>query len=156
VVHVEPEGIERIHDFMTAHVGGFSSLDEVADAVAGYNPERKRARNLDGLRKNVRLREDGRWYWHWDPKFLLADDNEPRSHADPVRLSAAASKVDVPTLVVRGGKSDVVSDAGIAQMRALMPHAEVADVGGAGHMVAGDDNQVFAAAIEAFLTRHNL
>lgn len=156
VVDVEPAGIDRIKKFMTDHVDGFATLEEVADAVAAYNPERERPRNLDGLRKNVRQHDDGRWYWHWDPAFITSDDDEPRRHTDPARLAAAAREVTVPTLIVRGGKSDVVSDAGIAGMRKLVPHAEVADVSAAGHMVAGDDNQVFAAAIETFLERHEL
>lgn len=54
----------RIRDFMTANSDGLASLQEVADAIAAYNPLRRRPRNLQGLRKNVRLRDDGRWYWH--------------------------------------------------------------------------------------------
>ena len=42
----------------------------MADAIAAYNPHRKRPTNLEGLRKNVRLHDDGRWYWHWDPAFM--------------------------------------------------------------------------------------
>lgn len=155
VVDVEPEGIGRIKKFMTDHTGGFDSLDDVADAIAAYNPERNRTLNLDGLRKNVRQREDGRWYWHWDPAFI-ASGEEARRHTDPERLGSAARKVTVPTLIVRGGKSDVVSEAGVESMLKLVPHAEVADVSAAGHMVAGDDNQVFASAIEEFLVRHGL
>src|SRR6476646_9254054 len=34
-----------------------------------YNPHRPRPTDLDGLRTNLRHR-DGRWYWHWDPKFI--------------------------------------------------------------------------------------
>lgn len=155
VVDVEPKGIDRIKQFMLSHVDGFDSLDEVADAVAAYNPQRRRPRNLDGLRKNVRQRDDGRWYWHWDPAFIRSGEDEPR-HTDPVRLTAAARKIVLPTLIVRGGQSDVVSEAGVASMKALIPQAEVADVSAAGHMVAGDDNQVFAGAIEEFLVRHEL
>ncbi|MBY4569301.1 alpha/beta hydrolase [Gordonia sihwensis] len=157
VVNVEQTGIDRIKAFMTDHVDGFASLEEVADAVAAYNPARTRPATLDGLRKNVRRRDDGRWYWHWDPQFIRSDDgDEPRRHTDPERLAEAARNVTVPTLIVRGGKSDVVSDAGVQHMRALIPHAETADVSGAGHMVAGDDNEVFAAAIEGFLDRSGL
>ncbi|EGD53899.1 alpha/beta fold hydrolase [Gordonia neofelifaecis] len=157
VVNVEQQGIDRIKEFMTGHVDGFASLDDVADAIAAYNPERRRPKNLDGLRKNVRLHDDGRWYWHWDPAFIASGEgDEPRRHTDPARLAAAARTVIAPTLVVRGGKSDVVSDAGVDNMRELIPHAEIADVSGAGHMVAGDDNEVFAAAIEQFLDSHGL
>ena len=45
---------------------GFATLDEVADSIAAYQPHRERPTNLDGLRKNLRLGEDGRWRWHWD------------------------------------------------------------------------------------------
>lgn len=156
VVDVEPKGIGRVTDFLEAHTDGFATLDEVADAVAAYNPTRTRPRNLEGLKKNVRQRDDGRWYWHWDPAFIRGDDRNEARIQDTERLGAAAKRLTIPTLIVRGGKSDVVSDAGVAKMLERVPHAEVADVSGAGHMVAGDDNQVFAAAIEDFLDRHRL
>jgi pimeloyl-ACP methyl ester carboxylesterase len=152
VVRVEPGGVARIRDFMAAHGDGFASLDEVADAIVAYNPVRKRPRNLDGLRKNVRQRADGRWYWHWDPAFMRIDD-EPQRRIDPERLAVAASQLTVPTLIVRGKQSDVVSDAGLADMLRLVPHAEAVDVAAAGHMIAGDDNDVFTSRLEAFLAR---
>jgi pimeloyl-ACP methyl ester carboxylesterase len=150
VIAVEPAGVDRIRDIMTARPDGFASLDEVADAVAAYNPLRPRPRNLDGLRKNVRQRADGRWYWHWDPAVMRIGD-EPQRHVPREQLEAAAAQVTVPTLVVRGLRSDVVSDAGIADLLGRIPSARVADVAAAGHMVAGDDNDVFATTLEAFL-----
>jgi len=152
VVRVEPAGVARIRDFMTAAPDGFASLEEVADAIAAYNPLRPRPRNLDGLRKNVRQRADGRWYWHWDPAFMRIDD-EPQRRIDPERLRTAAAHLTIPTLIVRGVQSDVVSDAGLADMLTLIPHAQTVDVAAAGHMVAGDDNDVFADRLEAFLVQ---
>ncbi len=151
VVRVEPAGVARIRDFMTAAPEGFASLEDDADAIAAYNPVRRRPRNLDGLRKNVRQHADGRWYWHWDPAFMRIDD-EPQRHIDPQRLRIAAAHVTIPTLLVRGVQSDVVSDAGLADMLQLIPHAQTVDVQAAGHMVAGDDNDVFADRLQAFLT----
>jgi len=150
VVAVEPAGVNHIRTFMTSHLGGFSSLEEVADAIAVYNPNRPRPRTLDGLRKNVRRHDDGRWYWHWDPAFMRITD-EPQRRVDQQRLRAAAARVEIPTLLVRGARSDVVSDAGLTDMLRLIPHAEAVAVGGAGHMVAGDDNDVFAVTLETFL-----
>ena len=92
----------------------------MAAAIEAYNPVRRRSRNLDGLRKNVRQRDDGRWYWHWDPAFISNDD-EPQRRIDRERLRRAASAITIPTLIVRGLQSDVVSDAGIADMRRLIP-----------------------------------
>jgi pimeloyl-ACP methyl ester carboxylesterase len=155
VVTLEPQGVARIREFMTARPEGFASLEEVADAIAAYNPHRPRPTNLDGLRKNVRLHDDGRWYWHWDPAFMAVGD-EPQRDIYEGRLRAAAAAITVPTLIVRGLQSDVVSDAGLADIRSLIPHAQVADVKGAGHMVAGDDNDIFASTLERFLTQIGL
>ena len=152
VIEVERRGVARILEFLAAHREGFGTLAEVADAIAAYNPVRRRPRNLDGLRKNVRQRADGRWYWHWDPAFIQIGD-EPQRQADPGRLRRAASSLLIPTLLVRGAQSDVVSDAGMADMLKLIPQAASIVISDAGHMVAGDDNDVFVSGVESFLDR---
>jgi pimeloyl-ACP methyl ester carboxylesterase len=149
---IEPEGTARIAAFMHARPEGFANLDEVADAVAAYNPHRPRPRSLEGLKKNVRLRDDGRWHWHWDPAFMTPNSNEPNRLVDPVLLEAAARNVTVPTLLVRGVQSDVLSPQGAQELLALIPGSRLVDVAGAGHMVAGDDNDIFARAVIDFLT----
>jgi len=151
---LEEKGIERIAEFMLGNLDGFASLEEVADAVAAYNPHRPRPTDLSGLRKNVRLRDDGRWYWHWDPAFLLGGrQDEPRSVRNEGRLEDAARALTVPTLLVRGRQSDVLSEEGARQTLELIPHARLVDVGGAGHMVAGDRNDAFNDAVIEFLQR---
>ncbi len=149
---LEQEGIDRIAEFMLGNLDGFASLEEVADAVAAYNPHRPRPKDLSGLRKNVRQRDDGRWYWHWDPSFLLGGRiDETRSVRNEGRLEDAARAVTVPTLLVRGRQSDVLSEEGARQTLELMPQARYVDVGGAGHMVAGDRNDAFNDAVVEFL-----
>lgn len=150
---LEEEGIARIAEFMLGNLDGFASLEEVADAVAAYNPHRPRPTDLSGLRKNVRRREDGRWYWHWDPRFLLSGTDEPRSLRNEDRLDAAARALTVPTLLVRGRQSDVLSEEGARHLVSLVPHARYVDVSGAGHMVAGDRNDAFNDAVIEFLRR---
>ena len=152
----EAAGRERIGSFMAEHMDdGFGSLDEVADAIQRYNPHRPRPTDLDGLRKNLRLRDDGRWYWHWDPRFLSgrlgAFDETRSSLVDPHRLEAAARAIKVPTLLVRGRVSDLLSEEGARELLALVPQARLVDVGGAGHMVAGDRNDLFNDAVVEFL-----
>jgi pimeloyl-ACP methyl ester carboxylesterase len=69
-------------------------------------------------------------------------------------LMDAADWTDrVPTLLVRGLKSDIVTDDGVEDLRRRIPALEVADIGGAGHMVAGDRNDEFNSAVIAFLRR---
>lgn len=148
VPHMRPEGVEHIRNFMTANLGGFSNLDEAADAVARYLPGRERARNHDGLMKNLRHKDDGRLYWHWDPAFM-AESIEPSTLS--ARLDRCADRIRIPTLLVRGTQSDVVGQDSAKALLALMPHAQYVDVQGAGHMVAGDKNDAFNREIERFL-----
>lgn len=150
VARLSPAGVERIVGFMTAYPGGFASLEQAADAISAYYPDRPRPARLDGLRRNLREGPDGRFYWHWDPKFLAGG----RSHGSLEELLGKADWMDrVPTLLVRGLKSDIVTDEGVADLAARIPGLEVADISGAGHMVAGDRNDQFNAAVIAFLTR---
>jgi len=152
---VEREGTDRIRGFMREGTAGFDRIEDAADAISAYLPDRPRPKDLSGLRKNLRLRDDGRWYWHWDPRFLDGPEgiDGQRGHIDHDRLAAAAQRVQVPTLLVRGHASDVVSDAGVDELRRLVPHAEVVDVAGAGHMVAGDRNDAFNQAVIEFVER---
>jgi non-heme chloroperoxidase len=147
---IEPDGVAKIQAFMTARPEGFGSLEEVADAIAAYQPHRQRARNLDGLAKNVRLGEDGRYRWHWDPRFRSGQRDLGQRQA---RLEECARSLTLPTLLVRGGLSDILSEEGAASFLALCPHAEYVNVQGAAHMVAGDRNDIFAQAVIEFLQR---
>ena len=155
---VEVAGRERIGAFMTGNIDGFASLEEAADAIAAYNPHRPRPTDLSGLAKNLRQRPDGRWVWHWDPRFVMGKfgsaDETRASVIDPHRLEAAVDALRLPALLVRGRSSDLLSEDGAQDFLARVPHAEVADVAGAGHMVAGDRNEVFNRAILDFLERH--
>ncbi len=155
---MEPRGVLRIRQFMTGYPDGFASLDEAADAIAGYRPERPRPKDVSGLEKNLRRGTDGRWRWHWDPRFVSRSDEvtDPATVTATAmyrRMKSAAETVDVPTLLVRGKLSDILSEEGAAEFRELVPHAEYVDVRDAGHMVAGDRNDVFTLAVTAFLER---
>lgn len=150
VPRVEPEGVQRIRRFMSAHIDGFDSYDEVVEAVNAYMPHRPRTPKSDGLRKNLRVGEDERLYWHWDPAFIRGD-RTPSSASNIERMRNAARSIRVPSLLVRGKLSDVVSDEGVEDFLGLIPGSRAVDVSGAGHMVSGDQNDVFNDAILAFL-----
>jgi pimeloyl-ACP methyl ester carboxylesterase len=155
---IEVSGRERIGEFMMAAPDGFASLDEAADAIAAYNPHRPRPTDLTGLKKNLRQRDDGRWVWHWDPRFVTgrwgSPDETRSSLVDPDILERSAASLTLPTLLVRGRSSDLLSEEGAKAFLDLVPHAAFADVAGAGHMVAGDRNDVFNRAILEFLAAH--
>jgi pimeloyl-ACP methyl ester carboxylesterase len=158
VPNMDPSGASRIHNFMYDRMeSGFDSLDEVADAIQEYNPHRPRPTDLDGLRTNLRHR-DGRWYWHWDPKFIDGTSALPPIEVTEVdRLYTAVDgilRAGVPMLLVRGQMSDLVTEERAAEFIARFPEIDFVDVSGAGHMVAGDRNDLFAGAVVEFLARH--
>ncbi len=147
---IEADGMQRVTQFMSGRPEGFDSLEQVAEAIAGYQPQRKRPRTLDGLAKNVRLAPNGKYRWHWDPNLhaVRAD----RGHRQQ-RFEACARRLKLPTLLVRGARSDVLSEEGAQEFLALCPHSEYVNVTGAAHMVAGDRNDIFFSAVAEFLLR---
>lgn len=147
----ETDGINRIRQFMESGLRGFDTLDDAVDAVSAYNPQRDRPPRADGLRKNLRQR-DGRWYWHWDPRILDHPENGPAGAvAREIRARRAAESVTVPTLLIRGAQSDVVSDSGAQDLLRTIAGSRQIDVSGAGHMVSGDDNDVLSEGLVEFL-----
>lgn len=146
VPDMDQSGASRIHNFMFDRMqSGFDSLDEVADMIQEYNPHRPRPTDLDGLRANLRQR-DGRWYWHWDPKFIDGTSALPPTEVTEVdRMHAAVQTIvdaGVPMLLVRGQMSDLVTQERADAFIARFPEVDFVDVGGAGHMVAGDRNDL--------------
>jgi pimeloyl-ACP methyl ester carboxylesterase len=150
VPRYEKSGSARIRDFMFSHVHGFESLDEAAEAVAAYLPHRTKPRSPEGLKKNLR-RRDGRWYWHWDPKFLTAPSDDAFVREE--KLERAAIDLTIPILLIRGKLSDVVSPEGVKDFLTKVPHAEFVELSDAGHTAAGDDNDAFSEAVVQFVNR---
>lgn len=144
---IETAGVDRVNAFMAQNPDGFESLEDVAEAVNRYRPRKNRPRNLNGLAKNVRQGRNGRYYWHWDPKLSA------RQRDSTERRAAAARCLSIPTLLVRGGHSDVLSEEGAQAFRELCRHSEYVNVAEAGHMVAGDRNDAFGHAAISFLKR---
>ncbi|WP_418003240.1 alpha/beta fold hydrolase [Mycobacterium sp. PDNC021] len=148
VPRFEKSGSARIRDFMFSGIDGFASLEEAADAVAAYLPHRARPRSVEGLKKNLRLR-DGKWFWHWDPAFLTAPDDDPFERAE--MLEHAAINLEIPILLIRGKLSDVVSTEGVQDFLQKVPGAQFVELSDAGHTAAGDDNDAFTDAVVQFV-----
>lgn len=153
VPQMDPGGVEHVQGFMRAKaVEGFASVEEAAEAVALYLPHRPRPRSLDGLKKNLRQHADGRWRWHWDPRFLDGPHsvNEDWVHVEE-ELLAANRAISIPSLLVRGASSELVTEEAAQAFFALSPSTSYVNIAEARHMVAGDRNDVFAAAVLEFL-----
>jgi len=149
----DPAGVDKIMGFMSANVEqGFESLEAAADSIAAYLPHRPRRTELSGLAKNLRLGEDGRYRWHWDPRFVTGvhGDGRRRRSED---FEARCREIAIPVHLIRGRLSELVSLEAATEFVDALKDGTFTDVADAGHMVAGDRNDVFLDAVVAFLER---
>ena len=154
---IDMDGARRILSFMSANPDGYASLEEAAEAISAYRGGRGKP-SPSGLTRVLRQGEDGRWRWHWDPRALdarkiwLSDPEAAMIHREQMRtaMTSGAQKLVAPTMLVRGGSSDVVTLEAAQALLAIVPHAQFVDVADATHMVAGDRNDVFSAAVLEF------
>jgi pimeloyl-ACP methyl ester carboxylesterase len=138
----ETAGVQRILAFMQAHPDGFANYADAADQVAAYMPQRRERKSGEQLRPLLREGADGRLRWHWDPALLAGDLVQESERYQP-RLLAAAANIDVPVLLLSGGRSDVVSRGTVDEFLQLVPQARHVELAQATHMVAGDANDAF-------------
>ena len=149
-IYPDPVGSDRIVSFMLSGEGGFESLEDVAKSISNYLPHRQKPKDLQGLKKNLRLKEDGRYYWHWDPRFIRRRPGSRDKGNFDLQLKAA-EKVVVPTLLIRGALSDVVTMEDVEYFSSVIGHAKFVEIEKATHMIAGDRNDAFAEEAIKFL-----
>lgn len=156
---VEPEGVRRIVEFLSAHES-FASLEEAAGEIAKYSPFRKSFR-AESLTRNLRQRPDGRWVWKHSMGRRFRAQRE-MTGVDPADMAAAntlmegldgdAARLTCPVLVLRGERSDVLSDDGAEEVARLIPDARLARVRNAGHLAAGDNPESIVGLVSSFLS----
>ena len=151
--NVAPAGVERVVGFMQKHVeAGFASPEEAAEVIAAYTPNRAKRGASDGLKHYLRLGDDGRYRWHWDPAFI-ASVQARRSRGDDreAGMDEAVASLRLPVHLVRGASSDLLTQEAAEAFKKQVPGLVYSDIAGAGHMVVGDRNDAFAGAILGFL-----
>lgn len=143
----QARGRNRIQNFRELP-DELDSFEEFAARVQEYTG-RSREQTLGALQYSIRQRADGKWSWKYD-KLLRTPGRQSPVWSEE-QLWAAVSKIDCPTLVVRGGNSDIFAAATMAEMARVIPHCATATVPDAGHLVAGDNPADFLAAVQGFL-----
>lgn len=148
----EAAGVERILGFMNAHPDGFDSFDHAAEQIAAYLPHRREKKTPAQLAHLLNARPDGRLAWHWDPRLL--SEFIPSTHDLQHLIEDACRQLDIPVLLVSGGRSDLVTQRTVEHFLELAPHARHVQLPDATHMVAGDDNDAFTDTLLHFLQDH--
>ncbi len=144
---MDPAGRRRVGDILRRHAEGFANLEEATQAAQELSP-RDRAVDPASLARRLRRDDAGRYHWNWDPAFLTGFDS---SALEP--LERAAAGLTLPTMVMHGGQSEIVTPSAAAHMRQLMPSAEFVTIEDAGHFPAAERFEPFNAALLEFLER---
>lgn len=71
VARTERQGYDRIRAFMLEGMKGFVSPEEAAEQVALVRG-RSSPPNVPAVARNLRQTDDGRYRWHWDPRYVEA------------------------------------------------------------------------------------
>lgn len=144
---IEHKGQENIQGFVG--IDALDSFEAFVERAHGFNPRR----SLDNLRQrlshNLKQLPSGQWTWKFDQ--TRRGSGSLRSSLKPEELWQDVGTIRCPTLIVRGGESDILSPAAATRLQAAIPDSRLAVVPGAGHSVMGDNPDGFAAAVQAFL-----
>jgi pimeloyl-ACP methyl ester carboxylesterase len=122
----------------------FASFEEALERAVAYNPGRSARSLRRGVIHNAREMPDGSWEWRWDPRQR---DNRDYA-ADAVEMALA--RFGGPILLVRGGRSDVVSDELVAAFKGRHSSTRLMTMEGAAHAVQGSHPVALAEAIRSF------
>ena len=152
-----PAGRRRLGQFMDGP-SEFASIDEIIDRAVAFNPRRSPERLRRTLLQNLRQTSSGTWTWKYDPRIRLGSRGRPATHEEvdrwiaerSKRLLAAAREVSCPTLIVRGGDSDMFHDEDAERSVEGFPDARWIRIEGASHTVQSDRPQELAAALREF------
>lgn len=148
------QGLSRIAGY-TAKPIPVTSWETAADNVRAINgtafPDNTQEEWQRWGRRAFKVNAEGRFVLNYDKRIALALQGKPlKSTSLLARLLFRRLARNRPTLLVRGGSSDLLGPAEVAYMRAVAPDMQYAEVPGIGHapMLTEAEARV---AIERFL-----
>ena len=139
----------RIRDFVN---GGAEpeTLEAIIERAMSFNPRRDPLILRRSLMHNLRQQTDGTWTWKYDRRRFQQMGGDHHA-AERRGLADGLARVTCPTLVVRGGESDVFHDEDAERLAAGLSDGRWITIPKAGHTVQGDNPKDLAAALREFL-----
>jgi pimeloyl-ACP methyl ester carboxylesterase len=144
------EGVENIMRFTQGP--DELEFEEFVQMAHRFNPHRPIENIRERMRHRLKPSESGKWTWKFDRRF--------RQKESGIRIGSTLSNdemwdlyraVTQPVLLIRGGRSDVLTQEVADRAQREMQRARVVVVPDAGHSVPGDNPDGFTAAVETFL-----
>ncbi len=126
------------------------SFDDFVQRVQEYTG-RSQEQVLGALKYSIRQRSDGKWTWKYD-KIMRTPGARPPGWTSE-QLWDCVGKIDCPTLVLRGDRSDIFADETMQRMEQVIPDCTTVTISNAGHLVQGDNPAEFLVEVGKFLGR---
>lgn len=127
----------------------FDSPSEALVHIVALTPNADSEWTRDRVMHNLMRTSDGKWTFRFDR--ALRETPSLISPPDPEAGWRSVADISVPTLLVRGEESDVVTSESRDRMVAAIPGCRLIEVPGAGHNVVGERPQAFLDAVRTFL-----
>ena len=152
IVDMGPEmvatGVTRIQTGVRS--GDIFDSPEAAIAAARAGNARADERELHHrVRNNLMRTPDGRWTFRYDR--ALRSPDRARVVPEPDANWAAWRQIAVPTLIIRGGESDILGADVTQRMKEAIADCQVVEIPGSGHSIPLDAPAGFLAAVRTFL-----
>ncbi|MGE3784935.1 MAG: alpha/beta fold hydrolase, partial [Alphaproteobacteria bacterium] len=146
-------GSSRIRDFVN-DVADVVSIEAIIERALQFNPRRDPNILRRSLMHNLRQQPDGSWRWKYD-RSRFQRLNQEAHREERARLADGLAAIACPTLVVRGGESDVFHDEDAERLAARLPNGRWIKIARAGHTVQGDNPKDLVAELRRFLAKGN-
>lgn len=143
------EGARKITNFVAGSTEPRPFEDFMQSAIT-FNPRRDPRLLRRSLLHNLKELPDG-WTWKYDVRPFMDGSRRERTMQDLRTVWTDVHAIACPTLVVRGGESDVMTEEQAARFSAELEYGRWTTVSGAGHNVQGDEPRGLSAAIRTFL-----
>jgi pimeloyl-ACP methyl ester carboxylesterase len=146
-------GSSRIRDFVNS-VQETVTVEAIIEKALEFNPRRDPVILRRSLMHNLRQQPDGTWKWKYDTRrFKALGQDSHRS--ERAKLADGLRRITCPTLVVRGGESDVFHEEDGIRLAERLPDGKFVTVPRAGHTVQGDNPKDLVAELRRFLAKSN-
>ena len=152
IVDIGPEILASGSGRIAAGTAASDTFDTPEEAIAAGRRGNARADEHElqhRVRNNLLRTQDGKWTYRYDRR--LRDSSRPRPRASTDENWAAWKRINVPTLLIRGGESDILAKSIAEKMVETNANCNLVEVAGSGHSIPLEAPRGFLEAVRTFL-----
>lgn len=146
-----PPGAARFREWIDAWQPGYDSVDDARAFIEQYFTNFSPGSVESMLRHAGRITEGGRFEWKVDARLMAARKSPQPEPPEESPLWPFIPQIKCPTLVVRGGASDLLTAGMVERMVATLPQGSSAEAPGLSHAMMLQDEDVFYGTVKDYL-----